>query len=42
MKFIIKIMKKGFAIHHGDLLPIVKEIVEILFSQGLIKVNKLL
>jgi len=24
--------------HHGDLLPIAKEIVEILFSEGLIKV----
>ena len=28
------------AIHHGDLLPIGKEIVEILFSTGLIKVKK--
>lgn len=27
-----------FKRHHGDLLPIVKEIVEILFSEGLIKV----
>jgi len=26
------------AVHHGDLLPIAKEIVEILFAQGLIKV----
>lgn len=24
--------------HHGDLLPIAKEMVEILFSEGLIKV----
>lgn len=30
--------KNGIAIHHGDLLPIAKEIVEILFSQSLIKV----
>ena len=28
----------GYAIHHGDLLPLAKEIVELLFSQGLIKV----
>ena len=28
----------GYAIHHGDLLPFAKEIVELLFSQGLIKV----
>jgi antiviral helicase SKI2 len=25
-------------VHHGGLLPILKEIVEILFSRGLIKV----
>lgn len=28
----------GYAIHHGDLLPLAKEIVELLFSEGLIKV----
>ena len=30
-------MRFGIAIHHGHLLPIAKEIVEILFSEGLIK-----
>ena len=29
---------KGIAVHHGGLLPILKEIVEILFARGLIKV----
>jgi antiviral helicase SKI2 len=33
-----KILKKGLALHHGDLLPIMKEIVEILFTNGLVKV----
>ena len=29
---------KGYAMHHGDLLPLAKEIVEILYSEGLVKV----
>ena len=33
-----RLLSQGIAVHHGDLLPIVKEIVEILFSEGLIKV----
>jgi ATP-dependent RNA helicase DOB1 len=31
-------IKKGIGIHHGGLLPIVKEVIEILFQEGLIKV----
>lgn len=31
-------MKKGIGIHHGGLLPIIKEVVEILFQEGLIKI----
>jgi len=30
--------KRGVGVHHGGLLPILKEAVEVLFSQGLIKV----
>ncbi|CAD8144660.1 unnamed protein product [Paramecium octaurelia] len=33
-----ELLRFGIAIHHGHLLPIAKEIVEILFSEGLIKV----
>ena len=29
----------GIGIHHGGLLPIIKETTEILFSEGLIKVK---
>ena len=29
---------RGYAMHHGDLLPLSKEIVEILYSEGLVKV----
>jgi len=32
------ILLRGIAVHHGDLLPIAKEVVEILFADGLIKV----
>lgn len=32
------ILARGLAVHHGGLLPIVKELVEILFAQGLVKV----
>lgn len=31
-------LSRGVAVHHGGLLPIVKEIVEILFAQSLVKV----
>ncbi|KAG1176306.1 hypothetical protein G6F70_005554 [Rhizopus microsporus] len=33
-----ELMSRGIAVHHGGLLPIMKEIVEILFARGLIKV----
>ncbi len=29
-------LERGYAMHHGDLLPLAKEIVEILFSEGYI------
>lgn len=33
----LPILKKGIGIHHGGLLPIVKEVIEILFQEGWIK-----
>lgn len=33
-----KLWLKGIAIHHSGLIPIIKEIIELLFGQGLIKV----
>ena len=33
-----KIIQKGVAYHHSGLIPILKEVIEILFSKGLIKV----
>ncbi|KAF7560047.1 hypothetical protein G7046_g4114 [Stylonectria norvegica] len=33
-----ELLGRGIAVHHGGLLPIVKELVEILFAQTLVKV----
>ncbi|XP_040571158.1 exosome RNA helicase MTR4 [Lepeophtheirus salmonis] len=34
---VLPLLKRGIGIHHGGLLPILKETVEILFGEGLIK-----
>jgi ATP-dependent RNA helicase DOB1 len=34
---LLPLLKRGVGIHHGGLLPILKEIIEILFQEGLIK-----
>ena len=33
-----ELLSRGIAVHHSGLLPILKEIVEILFTRGLVKV----
>ena len=38
MKGLLPLLRKGIGVHHGGLLPLAKEIVEILFQEGLIKV----
>ena len=35
---ILSVIEKGIAYHHSGLIPILKEVIEILFSKGLIKV----
>lgn len=35
---VCEMVQRGIGIHHGGLLPILKEVVEILFGKGLIKV----
>lgn len=37
-EFIIKLLEKGVAIHHSGLMPIFREMIEMLFSKGFIKV----
>mgnify|MGYP003648043336 CR=1 FL=1 len=35
--FMIKLLKKGIAIHHSGVLPVLREMVEMLFSKGYIR-----
>lgn len=35
---VVPLLTRGIGIHHSGLLPIIKEVIEILFSEGLIKV----
>lgn len=34
----LPLLKRGIGVHHSGLLPILKEVIEILFQEGLIKV----
>jgi superfamily II RNA helicase len=36
---ILPLLKRGVGVHHSGLLPILKEVIEILFQEGLIKVR---
>lgn len=36
---ILPMLKRGIGVHHSGLLPILKEVIEILFQEGLIKVH---
>ncbi|KAG5446856.1 Exosome RNA helicase MTR4, variant 2 [Clonorchis sinensis] len=35
---LLSVLRRGIGMHHGDLIPLLKEVVEILFTKGLIKV----
>ncbi|KAJ3820120.1 ATP-dependent RNA helicase [Lentinula raphanica] len=35
---LVPLLKRGIGIHHSGLLPVLKEVVEILFQEGLLKV----
>jgi ATP-dependent RNA helicase DOB1 len=35
---ILPMLKRGVGIHHGGLLPLLKEVIELLFQEGLVKV----
>lgn len=39
VEHVLPLLKRGIGIHHGGLLPILKETIEILFSEGLLKVG---
>ena len=36
----LPLLKRGIGVHHSGLLPILKEVIEILFQEGLIKVSR--
>ncbi len=38
IKHILPLLRRGIGVHHSGLLPILKETIEILFQEGLIKV----
>ncbi|EAN31716.1 DSHCT (NUC185) domain protein [Theileria parva strain Muguga] len=38
LRKMVNLLTRGIGVHHSGLLPIIKEMVEILFSRGLIKV----
>jgi hypothetical protein len=35
----LPMLKRGIGVHHSGLLPIVKEVIEVLFGEGLVKVG---
>ena len=37
VQHILPLLRRGIGIHHGGLLPLLKEVIEILFQEGLIK-----
>ena len=39
VEHILPLLKRGIGIHHSGLLPILKEVTEILFQEGLIQVS---
>ncbi|KAF6036501.1 hypothetical protein EB796_005177 [Bugula neritina] len=38
VKYVSNLLSRGIGIHHSGVLPILKEIVELLFQQGLLKI----
>lgn len=36
---VLPLLLRGIGVHHSGLLPIIKEVIEILFGEGLIKVS---
>jgi ATP-dependent RNA helicase DOB1 len=35
----LPMLRRGIGVHHSGLLPILKEVIEILFQEGLLKVG---
>ncbi len=39
VKSMLPLLKRGIGVHHSGLLPLLKEVVEILFQEQLIKAS---
>ena len=37
IELMLPLLQRGIAVHHSGLLPVIKELVEILFQEGLVK-----
>ena len=37
IELMLPLLQRGIAVHHSGLLPIIKELVELLFQEGLVK-----
>lgn len=37
IELMLPLLQRGIAVHHSGLLPVVKELVELLFQEGLVK-----
>ena len=37
IELMLPLVKRGIAVHHSGLLPLIKELVELLFQEGLVK-----
>ncbi|GLT80298.1 hypothetical protein SLA2020_517460 [Shorea laevis] len=37
VELMLPLLKRGIAVHHSGLLPVIKELVELLFQEGLVK-----
>ena len=34
------LLERGLGVHHSGILPILKEVIEMLFTRGLVKVRR--
>ena len=41
MGALLPMLKRGIGVHHSGLLPILKEVIEIMFQENLLKVSGL-
>ena len=40
LQYMLRLLRSGIGVHHGGLLPLLKELIELLFQEQLIKVGR--